>query len=270
MKPWPLVALTLLLSTTATAATLQTAEHDALKQPSHSDTPVQVVIQTPGQTQTLTFNGEPRLQQLTEQLRWQDVYWPSARLCSAKLQHKLQARRAGVIAQLRMLQNVWRHDGEPQLADATGALIEQVQQWPLLANFSNAGEQGIEPAADATDARRNWLLKNDQQPYFFSVGDQPQQVHWIGLTDKPGSYTYSHQLLSDWLQRRQAQPLTASDVIWEVTLNGRHQRIGLSPHNSNNDYLQPGAILFSGFEPHTLPAGFADTNRQLLQLLRYW
>ena len=141
----------------------------------------------------------------------------SARRCSPSARNKLRHAALDVIAQARMLQNVWRHDGEQPLADATGALIEQVRQWPLLANFSNVGEQGI--TGGRCHRRTPQLAADDpQQPYFFSVGDQPQQVHWLGLTDKPGSYAYSHQRLSDWLQRRQAQPLTASDVIWEVTL----------------------------------------------------
>lgn len=245
---------------------------EARTKPSQSDTQptTQVVIRAPGYNKAITYIGEPRLSQLTEQLRWQNVYWPSARLCTPALQQKLNARRAGIIAQLQLLSSVYRHDGDDTLAIATQALIEQVKRWPLHAHFAERRQHGIDAASLIVSVQKNWLLQREQQPYTLTVADQPQNIHWVGLTTQAGSYAYSHQQLSDWLARRESAQITDPEFIWEVTLDGTINRVGLYPHNSNDEFLQPGAVLFSGFEPSDLPDGFQQTNAELVDLLRYW
>lgn len=237
----------------------------AAKQPSVSAT-----IKAPGFNKTIDYIGEPRLSQLTQQLRWQNVYWPSARLCTPALQQKLNARKAGVIAQLQLLATVYKNDDQQKLASATQALTEQVKRWPLQAHFAKAGEQGMQPALIEGDAQKNWLLQQAQQPYILTVGALPQQVHWVGLTQQAGSYSFSNQPLANWVKQRQQAAVSSAEFIWEVTLDGSINQVGLYPHNSHNEQLQPGAVLFRGYSPGDLPDGFKNTNAELADLLRYW
>lgn len=242
------------------------------KQPSQSDQKpsVRATIKAPGFTKTIDYIGEPRLSQLTQQLRWQNVYWPSARLCTPALQQKLNARKAGLIAQLQLLATVYKNDDQQQLANATKALTKQVKRWPLQAHFAKAGEQGMQPALIEGDAQKNWLLQQAQQPYTLTVGALPQQVHWVGLTRDAGSYDYSSQSVAHWVKQRQQAAVSHPEFIWEVTLDGNINQVGLYPHNSENEQLQPGAVLYRGYTPGDLPDGFKNTNAELVDLLRYW
>lgn len=235
---------------------------------------VRVMVHTPGQAnneyQRIDYQGEPRLYQVTQRLRWQRLYWPTARLCTAQLQNKLLARKAAAVRQLQLLKSWWHNDEQPQLAQQADKLLAQLKQWPLLATMGRAGEQGLEPYLLEAQLQQNWLLKAGQQPYTLFVGQPPQQVHWLGVTDSAGSYAFADQPLVEWVSRRQPQLLSHAERIWEISLDGSMRQLGLQQHNQQQEYLQPGAILFSGFAEQDLPAGFRDTNQQLLRLLRYW
>lgn len=259
------LTVALALSPVLAAHAQQTKAHQTKAQEN-----VTVTIDAPQHTQSIVFEGEPRLSQLTERLRWQDVYWPGARLCSQTVQNKLEARRAAAVAQLQLLQGVYQQQQDDTLSNATQALIEQVKQWPLLGGYSNSTQQGLQPALIPTTLQRNWALLAKHQPYQLSVGEAPQSVHWVGLTQEPGEYAYAQQPLAKWLgERQQAQQVDSTDT-WEVTINGNINRVDEYSTQRPPLQLQPGAILYSGFPAAQLPQGFADVNKRLLELLQYW
>lgn len=196
----------------------------------------------------------------------ENLYWSTARLCTPKLQQRLEARRVAVLAELQLLSTVYKNTEQPELAERTQQLYQQVQRWPLLASLA----AGIMPARLIAEPENNWQLTRHFKHYFLRVVGAPHSIHWVGLTPFAGTYPWSQDPLFKRLKNR------ALDNLWEVPLQGfasqRADYRALTPREVAVEQInwQPGQVLFQGYDDSDLPAGFSGINQRLLNLLIYW
>lgn len=195
-----------------------------------------------------------------------NLYWSTARLCTPELQQRLEARRVAVLAELQLLSTVYKNTEQPELAERTQQLYQQVQRWPLLASLA----AGIKPARLIAEPETNWQLTRHFKHYFLRVVGAPHSIHWVGLTPFAGTYPWSQEPMFERLKK------TALDNLWEVPLQGfANQRTdyqALTPRQIAVEQInwQPGQVLFQGYDAGDLPAGFKGINQRLLNLLIYW
>ncbi|MDN7136794.1 YjbF family lipoprotein [Pseudidiomarina sp. 1ASP75-14] len=193
--------------------------------------------------QTLNNGKAPRLRQFVEAVPQQfypDSYWPGLRIHSQKLDERFAKRHAGMLKQLRMLAEIYRHDGNSNYANAAEQLIEQFQQWPLRASYVH----GIDPAQMRVTLEQNPMLNTHDADNEYEVTLAAATSEQVGVGNLDAVKTER----------------------WLIQPNGDIRQLPKGQELSDG---QPGIVLHS-IAADELPPGFGTVNSQLAMFLQHW
>ena len=223
----------------ATPATAVAPPLPNLQQVNTAVGPVQVL---PGARMAALYDA---LNQATSSANY---FSPLLRVHSCELEQQLQARKAGMLVRLRLLQQSYRADGNQQGLEAAEALEQQFNSWPLKATYL----PGFSAAKSRFDLALNPKLPQPEQancPVSLAFG-QPQPAQSVGLVEQ------------------------GSDSAWVIRANGEIRNLNLANEDARKQHSsllqQPNSIVFYGIDEADLPPGFKDLNQQMSLFLQHW
>jgi hypothetical protein len=191
----------------------------------------------------------------------QPYYEPLTRLSSGKLQQQFEARKQGMATKLALLQQIYMHDGETELAKQASALATAFSHWPLRASYIH----GMSLANARLDLAQNPVLNTQD-----------------ALTSTSSIPHYEFRLSTAPLDRQGAQAATLHvgitytnpEYVYVIDAFGVITKVPMQSYNSNAEQRaiaeQPGAVVLYSIEDSDLPKGFRDINLQLAQFLQHW
>ncbi|MFC7159457.1 YjbF family lipoprotein [Pseudidiomarina halophila] len=189
----------------------------------------------------ITSEAQPRLRYFVEanqQHFYPDSYWPGLRIHSDELDERFVGRHTGMLKRLRMLAEIYQHDGDTELEQAARQLIQQFQQWPMRASYVH----GLDPAKMRTALEHNPVLNARDAEDAYEIVLAPASSTQVGVSN------------------------LIKTERWLIQPNGNIRQ--LEPREKLNDG-QPGIVLTSIAESD-LPSGFRDINAQLAMFLQHW
>ena len=175
-----------------------------------------------------------------------NYFSPLLRVHSCELQQQLEARKAGMLVRLRLLQQTYRADGNERGLQQAEALERQFNSWPLKATHLH----GFSAAKSRYDLALNPKLPQPADCDVSLSFGQPQPAQTVGLLDQRSD--------SAWVVR-------ANGEMRYVSLANTAQRLQHSPL-----LQQPNSIVFYGIAEADLPPGFKDLNQQMSLFLQHW
>ncbi|MDN7134526.1 YjbF family lipoprotein [Pseudidiomarina terrestris] len=190
---------------------------------------------------SVTPEAQPRLRHFVEAMQqhfYPDSYWPGLRIHSDELDERFAGRHTGMLKRLRMLAEIYQHDGDSELEQAARQLAEQFQQWPMRASYIH----GLDPAKMRSTLEHNPVLNARDAEDAYEVVLAAASSTQVGVSN-----------------------LTKTER-WLIQPNGTIRE--LEPREKLNDG-QPGIVLTSIAESD-LPQGFRDINAQLAMFLQHW
>ena len=227
----------------ATPARAAGADNTKVPAPLAVMTPMGAVQVAPGARMAALYDNLKQASSSAE------LFPPLVRVHSCELQQKLDARKAGMLVRLRLLQQTYRADGNEQGLRQAEALEQQFSRWPLKATYlhgfslpQSRFDLALNPKLPLSDAQQSCPLS--------LVLGIPQAARSVGLTD------------------------SSQNSAWVIRSDGEMSRLELAnarQREQNQRLLQqPNSIVYYGIDEADLPAGFKDLNQQMSLFLQHW
>mgnify|MGYP001173881994 CR=1 FL=1 len=230
----------------------------------------------------IRFNERVRLRQVLEHTlqAWEesaqagdipslDVYWPQVRLVMLDRQAEVEQERADVLRDLQALYIYWQQRGKTEKARQVQQLAEQVQRWEL--GFQPYGVPDLQAARQTIN--QNPLLPSGD--YQLILPTRPDTISVYGFSAQVGYQPVQpRQTVRNYLlghRRANAlQSLAHGTEAWRIKPAADARTIPWGLHNANDDELNPGDILYVGFDRWSLPRQFRHLEASIPQLLRHF
>lgn len=233
-------------------------------------------------TLDIRFNERVRLRQVlehtlrsweenaqAEQIPALEVYWPQVRLVMLDRQADVEAERETVLRDLQALYVHWQRRGKQEQARQVQHLAEQVQRWEL--GFQPYGVPDLLAARQSIN--NNPLLPPGH--YQLRLPTRPNTISVYGLTQQIGMQPLQpRQTVRNYLRAHARadvlQGLAHGTEAWRIKPAQEAMMIPWGLHNANDNELNPGDILYIGFDNWTLPRRFRHLETAIPDLLRHF
>ncbi|MGL4894514.1 MAG: capsule biosynthesis GfcC family protein, partial [Shewanella sp.] len=192
----------------------------------------------------------------------QPIDWRSAQISDPQRQARMQAEKASLLQDLKLLQVRWMRGGDK------GALVQSAQQ--LLQEIDRIAVSGrvpvaLDPVMNRSKPGHNPLLVG---AYTLYLAPRSPHLYFTGLINGPARQPLRAVAgLADYWQDYAL--LAGADLAhaWLIQPTGEIMPVPVAAFNALHREPMAGATLFVGFDPALLPAEYQHINDRIANLI---
>ncbi|MGY2288722.1 capsule biosynthesis GfcC family protein [Pseudomonas sp. SDO528_S397] len=191
-----------------------------------------------------------------------ESYWLGAAWFHRSLVDKQAGLKAGVLFDLKLLQQGALLDGNPLRAQWSARWYEQVQRLPVTGRQVAV----LDPVAVETGFARNGEVDDGDRLLY---PERPTTVEVLGAVTQPCQLPYrALQEVRDYVRQCTLLDDAERDDLWLIQPDGRVQRVGAAPWNRQDGVLAaPGSKILVPMRSDDLDTPTPELNQQLAEFL---
>lgn len=218
------------------------------------------------QEQFQGFIKQPRLAEVMLSFNTSpDLYWPAARFykTDAADVRALEQQRQQLLEQLKLLQQLYIQDNEPELAASIDLVHQQIQSWQLAKQLLLP----LDPDSIRVKPELNPKLLAGQ--YLLVLGQRPKAVQLIGFTKTKTLELLNAATATDYTNKIEPLAGASASFLYIAPAGSAAFVAQTGLWNSKRQDIAPGAVLFVPVEQALLPADFKDLNQLIIELAQH-